>query len=406
MDREQAVSYIGNLPKFSYPLGNEQLEKLLSLLGNPHKELKFIHIAGTNGKGSAAAMLGSILENAGYRVGVFTSPYIIRFNERIRLGRGEIPDNKLAEYTERLADIIENNEIKLSQFAFILALALCYYRNEGCDLVVLEAGLGGRLDATNIIEESLVSVIMSIGLDHTEYLGTTIPEIAREKGGIIKENGSVAAYRSDKSALDVFEQICREKSARLYIAPKVQATEKGFAADGREYALALKGEYQADNAAVVLKTVEILREKGFAISENALEKGFLSAQHRARFERVRENIIVDGAHNSDGIRALCRALDSGAKTAVLAMMEDKAVDDALSQLKGFSEVIVTEIDMPRCMKAAELAKHAEKAGLNVRVIPDCTEAFKTAESCNFAVICGSIYLAGKALEYFDKKGVA
>ncbi len=385
-----AVSYINALPKFTYPLGNEELSKLLALCENPEEHLKFIHIAGTNGKGSAAAMLGSILSEAGYRTGLFTSPYIISFNERIRIGNDEISDDELSFYTNKLKKLTLEHSIKISQFAFILAIAFCYYADKGCDAVVLEAGLGGRLDATNIIKKSLVSVIMSIGLDHTEYLGSTLAEIAREKGGIIKENGDAVIYSGQTDA--VFEEICKKQRANLYIA------DSGFVG----YQLSLGGDYQTKNASVVLKTVEVLRQKGFEISETALKNGFLKARHRGRFERVRDNIIVDGAHNPDGISALSEALESikKEKTAIMAMMEDKAVEDALSSLSGFSKIIATEIDMPRCMKAESLAEKARALGYDVIVSTPSEKAFKMAEKCDFAVVCGSIYLAGEALKYF------
>lgn len=399
-----AIGYILSLPKFSYPLGNEKLAKLLTLLGNPEKGMKTVHIAGTNGKGSAAAMLGSILTAAGYKTGVFTSPYIIKFNERIKIGNTSIPDDKLSALTRSTVRLMTENDAVVSQFAFILAIAFQYYRNEGCDIVILEAGLGGRLDATNVIEESLVSVIMSIGLDHTEYLGSTTAEIAAEKCGIIKNGGSVAAYKSDSAAMDVIRRECARLGAELCVAPDAKWTKNGFVCGGREYPLSLGSEYQAGNAATVLAAVELLRKKGIKISENALCNGFAKTEWRARFEKVRENVIVDGAHNPDGIAALCRALseDDRSKTAVIAMMEDKAIDDSLAELKhGFDNVIVTEIDMPRCMRAQALAEKAEKAGFSVTLIPDCRDAFAEAERCGFAVICGSIYLAGKALEYFD-----
>ena len=295
MTENQALDYILALPKLTYPLGNGQLKELLSVLGNPQSSLKFIHIAGTNGKGSAAAMLGSILTEAGYKTGVFTSPYIISFNERIRIGKENISGTPLAYFTTLVSDTMNKHNIRLSQFAFILAVALLYYKEENCDAVVLEVGLGGRLDATNIIDESLVSVIMSISLDHTELLGNTVAEIAREKCGIIKPNGNVVAYRSAPEAMAVIESCCKEQNATLFVAGESTPTASGFIANNTEYYLSLKGDYQAGNAATVLEAVKVLRLKGFEISESALRAGFENCSHRARFEKVRENIIVDGA---------------------------------------------------------------------------------------------------------------
>lgn len=406
MTENQALDYILSLPKLTYPLGNGQLKELLKILGNPEKDLKFIHIAGTNGKGSAAAMLGSILTEAGYKTGVFTSPFIISFNERIRIGNDNISGEKLAYFTALVLDAMDKHNIKLSQFAFILAVALMYYKAEACDAVVLEVGLGGRLDATNIIEESLVSVIMSISLDHTELLGNTIAEIAQEKCGIIKPNGNVVAYRSEPEAMAVIESCCKKQNASLLVAKDSFPTPEGFKCENHEYTLSLKGEYQAGNAATVLEVVDVLRSKGFEISKNALHSGFENCIHRARFERIRENIIVDGAHNEGGAIALAKALGSinKRKTAVMAMMEDKAVDDVLVILKDcFEKVIVTELDMPRCMSAKNLCEKASALGITAEVEACPENAFAIAEKSEFGVICGSIYLTGKSLKYWEDK---
>ncbi|MEE0943871.1 MAG: folylpolyglutamate synthase/dihydrofolate synthase family protein [Clostridia bacterium] len=406
MTENQALDYILALPKLTYPLGNRHFKKLLSVLGNPQNALKFIHIAGTNGKGSAAAMLGSILTEAGYKTGVFTSPYIISFNERIRIGKKNIGGEKLAYFTSLVSDTMNEHNIKLSQFAFILAVALLYYKEENCDAVVLEVGLGGRLDATNIIDESLVSVIMSISLDHTELLGNTIAEIAKEKCGIIKPNGTVVAYKSSPEAMAVIEKCCKEQNAALFVAGEGRPTPNGFFANNTEYSLSLKGDYQAGNAATVLEAVNVLRLKGFEISETALRTGFENCSHRARFEKVRENIIVDGAHNEGGAKALAKALKSidKRKTAVIAMMEDKAVDDVLFTLKdSFERIIITELDMPRCMSAEKLLGKARKIGIDAVSEPCPEKAFKLAEKEEFAVVCGSIYLTGRALEYWEDK---
>ena len=406
MTENQALDYILALPKLTYPLGNGQLKELLSVLGNPQSSLKFIHIAGTNGKGSAAAMLGSILTEAGYKTGVFTSPYIISFNERIRIGKENISGTQLAYFTTLVSDAMNKHNIRLSQFAFILAVALLYYKEENCDAVVLEVGLGGRLDATNIIDESLVSVIMSISLDHTELLGNTVAEIAREKCGIIKPNGNVVAYRSAPEAMAVIESCCKEQNATLFVAGESTPTASGFIANNTEYYLSLKGDYQAGNAATVLEAVKVLRLKGFEISESALRAGFENCSHRARFEKVRENIIVDGAHNEGGAKALAKALQAinKRKVGIIAMMEDKAVDDVLFILKdSFERVIVTELDMPRCMSAKKLLKKALDIGINAVSEPCPERAFALAEKEDFAVVCGSIYLTGRALEYWEDK---
>lgn len=398
MDYNEALTYIANIPKFAYPLGNKQLETLLARLGKPQNKLRFIHIAGTNGKGSASAMLCEILTRAGYKTGLFTSPFIQRFNERIRIGTQQIDDRALADIVTR----VSAEGVKVSQFAFILACAMVYYSEQVCDFVILEAGMGGRLDASNVIEQSVVSVIMSIGFDHTEYLGDTIEKIAEEKCGIIKKNSLVAAYRNDNAAAKVIEDECKKQSARLFLAPCVQECEGGFLIGDKRYRLGLEGEYQTKNAAAVLAVCDALRYAGVEIPDAALMSGLAQCRWCARFQRVRENVIIDGGHNPDGVDALCRSVDriKGKKTAVVAMMRDKAVDYCIDKLlQSFDEIIVTEIDMPRCISAEELAK---KAGNRARIITPCRKAFAAAEKCpTTAVICGSLYLAGQALDYFE-----
>ncbi len=402
MDYKEALDYIFSLPKLANKLGNDNLRLLLDNLGSPQKKLKFIHIVGTNGKGSAAAMISSVLEQAGYRTGVYTSPYILSFNERIRVGRDNISDADLAKYTKIAKDKLERLNIELSQFAFITAVAFVYYADIGCDIVVLEAGLGGRLDATNVIDESILTVIMSISLDHTELLGDTVEEIAKEKCGVIKKGGRVVAYRNGKNINNVIKKCAADMGAEVFFADDSTSTENGAVIGGRECNLSLSGEFQAKNAAVIIKAVTILNGIGYSISENSLKAGLKNAVHPCRFEKVRDNVIIDGAHNPDAVKMLCNSLKgiSSDKTAVIAMMQDKDIESAIGELKGtFSKVIVTEIDMPRCMKKDALAKLCIKNGIDTE-IAELSDAFKFASESEFAVIFGSIYLSGEAKRYF------
>ena len=205
MNYEQSIDYIHSIPKFCRPLGNANLEKLLTHLDNPQKKLKFIHIAGTNGKGSTAAMTAEILKKSGFKTGLFTSPYLEVFNERIRINGENITDNDLAEYVTRVKAIMEENNALVSEFAFITAVSFLYFYEKQCDIVVLEVGMGGKLDATNVIDSSLVSVICKIGLDHTQYLGDTIEEIAKEKCGIMRNGGTAVSYPNN-DVRDIIEK--------------------------------------------------------------------------------------------------------------------------------------------------------------------------------------------------------
>lgn len=402
MDYKSALDYIFALPKLANKLGNDNLRLLLDSLSAPDRRLKFIHIVGTNGKGSAAAMLGSILSEAGYKTGVYTSPFILAFNERIRIDNENIPDGELARYTEIVKNKLESLNIELSQFAFITAVAFLYYAEKECDIVVLEAGLGGRLDATNVIDESLVSVIMSISLDHTELLGNTVEEIAREKCGIIKKGGRVAAYRNGENINNVIKKRATDMGAEVFFADDSIPTVNGAIIGGKEYELSLSGEFQANNSAVVLKVIEILKSIGHNISHDAIINGLKNTVHPCRFEKVRDNVIIDGAHNPDAVKTLVNAVKSTPKekTAVIATMQDKDAENAIKELKGtFARVIVTEIDSLRCMKKEKLAEICTENGINAETA-DLTDAFKIARESEFAVIFGSIYLAGEAKRYF------
>lgn len=406
MTYEEALSYIHGIPKFRRPLGNEQLENLLGALGNPHKKLKFIHIAGTNGKGSCAAMTAEILKNAGIKTGMFTSPFIVRFNERVQINGEEIGDGELAEYTERVKKAMEENKAYVSEFAFITAAAFLYFYEKQCEVVVLEVGMGGRLDATNVIENSIVSVLMSISLDHTAYLGETVEEIALEKCGIIKENGTVAVYPNPE-VTDIIEAECAKHGAELIVAKAPTVCDGGFLYNGKEYSLALKGSYQPQNAAVVLEIIEVLRKKGYAISENDVKKGLASAKWQARFEYVRENVVIDGAHNPDGIAALKKSLADTEKdiVLVLAMMADKNYEECICDISKIAKfTVATEVDIPRALKAEEIGAVLGKNGAEYSVVPNVKdavgEAVRISGNNGIVCVCGSLYLAGEVKKFF------
>ena len=216
MNYTEAIDYVHAIPKFVRPLGNKKLSGLLDLLGNPQNELKFIHVAGTNGKGSVSTMTAEILTRAGYKTGLFTSPFIEIFNERIRINDDLIADDVLADYITRISETMQENDMQVSEFAFITAVAMKYFADQNCDIVVLETGMGGRLDATNIIPCPECAALTSISLDHTQYLGDTIEEIATEKCGIIKDGGYVVSA-PNKSVCSIIETESEKASANLVL---------------------------------------------------------------------------------------------------------------------------------------------------------------------------------------------
>ena len=286
MTYEEALKYIHSVNWVGSKLGLERTRELLGKLGRPHEQLKFIHIAGTNGKGSTAAMLASILERAGYRTGLYTSPFINRFNERMQVNGEQIPDAVLAELTERIQPYADAMEDAPTEFELITALAMEYFLQEKCDIVVLEAGMGGELDSTNVIGAPEAAVIAAMGLDHVKELGPAMADIARAKAGIIKAGGAVVSYGGNPEADEVFARTCRERGAVLRSPDFLQIVPGPFGLDGQRFSygpwtdlqIPLAGRYQLNNAAVVLETVAVLRERGWAISDAAVRQGLAATR--------------------------------------------------------------------------------------------------------------------------------
>lgn len=404
MNYVETINYIHSTPKFSRTLGNDLLRKLLSKLDNPQRNLKFIHIAGTNGKGSCAIMLSEILTHAGYKTGLFTSPYIEFFNERIKIDGEMIDNDSLADIATKIRGIIETNDTPVSEFALDTAIAFEYFNQENCDVVILETGLGGRLDATNVIDSSILSIITSIGMDHMQYLGNTISEIAAEKCGIIKENGKVIVYpMQEEETKYVIEEFCIKQNAKFIYADLPEILEdNSFLYDGTRYNLSLCGDFQKYNAATVITAVYELRKIGFSISDASLSAGLLAAFNPARMERLSCGLILDGAHNTSAMRELCKSL-SKMNTPLyicIAMMEDKDVSGCIAELAKISpEIIATEIDMPRCLRAESLAAAFAKYDICTHIdkypVSAAKTALKLANNDGTAVVCGSLYLAGE-----------
>lgn len=407
MNYKETIQYIHQIPKFRRPLGNAQLERLLAAAENPQDKLKFIHLAGTNGKGSTAAMIAKMLEAEGYKTGLFTSPYIEEFNERIQINRMNIPNYDLAEHSTRIRKLMEENEAYVSEFAFITAVAFSYFADQYCDFVVLETGMGGRLDATNIVKNTVVSVLTSISFDHMQFLGDTIEEIAQEKCGIIKPGVPVVSYPND-AVRDIIKAAAEENGSELIFATEPEVTENGFIYKKENYKLGLKGAYQPKNAAVALEVAQVLNKYGVALSERSIKKGLETAQWMVRYEFVRENLVIDGGHNIDGMRELRKSLEKEGKKIylVMAMMEDKSFDECIDEISACaSRVYCTQIDMPRCARASEIASAVKCA--EVRITENPVEAVKTAlseaDEDTLVCVCGSLYLAGEIRREFMGK---
>ena len=421
MTYEEALSYIHSICWKGSKLGLDRTRELLGKLDDPQKELKFIHIAGTNGKGSTAAMLSSILEEAGYRVGLYTSPFINRFNERMQVNHQPIPDEELAALTEYVRPHADAMADSPTEFALITALAMGWFARQKCDIVVLEVGMGGELDSTNIIDVPEAAVIAAMGLDHVKELGPTMADIARAKAGIIKEGGRVVSYGGNPEADEVIAAVCRARNASL-CQPDFSAIVPGdFSLEGQTFSykgwrglrIPLVGAYQMNNAAVVLETVEVLRQRGWSVSDEAVRQGLADTRWPARFEVLRRDpvFIVDGGHNPHGIRATAESLSRlfpGRKiTFVTGVMADKDVEHILGLIVPLAEQFFTvRPDNPRAMDAGELAARIEAMGAKATACASVRDGVDRAIQAEgpHGVACalGSLYMSGEVRSCFGK----
>lgn len=437
MTADQAVKYINDHTWSSTRLGLDRTRTLLNRLYDPQKQLKFVHVAGTNGKGSTCAMIGSILKEAGYRVGLYPSPYIEEFNERIQVNGEMIPDEDLAELTGTVAAEADQMEDHPSQFEIITAIGMLYFLKKRCDIVVLEVGMGGRLDSTNVIDPPLAAVITNIGLDHMEYLGDTVEKIAAEKAGIIKPGCDVIVYDNQESVMEVIKEACARNHAGLYetkgFVKPLSHSLKGqiFEYHGENtssvsglYELSLLGLHQVKNAVVALKTIDVLRKKGYVISDDAVARGLKNVRWPARFELLGMEpvFILDGGHNPQCARALTDGISDyipeGRVTFIIGMLADKDYRHTIDIIKpyGVNYVCLTP-ESPRALPAKELeievlkmkaagegvcAMTAENAG-NVVTAATAEEAIKKAEGFGLPVVAfGSLYMAGGIRKAYRK----
>ena len=421
MTYEEALSYIHSICWKGSKLGLDRTRELLGKLDDPQKELKFIHIAGTNGKGSTAAMLSSILEEAGYRVGLYTSPFINRFNERMQVNHQPIPDEELAALTEYVRPHADAMADSPTEFELITALAMVWFARQKCDIVVLEVGMGGELDSTNIIDVPEAAVIAAMGMDHVKELGPTMADIARAKAGIIKEGGRVVSYGGNPEADEVIAAVCRARNASL-CQPDFSAIVPGdFSLEGQTFSykgwrglrIPLVGAYQMNNAAVVLETVEVLRQRGWSVSDEAVRQGLADTRWPARFEVLRRDpvFIVDGGHNPHGIRATAeslRRLFPGRKiTFVTGVMADKDVEHILGLIVPLADQFFTvRPDNPRAMDAGELAARIEAMGAKATACASVQDGVDRAIQAEgpHGVACalGSLYMSGEVRSCFGK----
>lgn len=407
----------------------KRMHTLLDKLGNPHRSLKTIHIAGTKGKGSTAAMIASILTAGGYRVGLYTSPHLISPRERIRIGDRLIREEEFSSFMFKIKSAVEKLEpLRPTFFEIYTALAFDYFYQKGVDIAVIEVGLGGRLDATNVIEP-LVGVITPISIDHVKQLGDSIISIAREKAGIIKPNLEVIISRQEDSVIPLFQRVCQDRKAVLYRVgtdikfKPIRANSKYqiFQVEGllRRYNslfLPLLGEHQLWNAATAIGVVEILHRYGFKVSQKYIERGLRRVSWPGRIQIIskRPPLLVDCAHNGDSAQSLARFLkESYARkkiVLVLAILKNKEVDaigKALCPLA--SQVIITRVNSPRALPPEEIWSKIKRYLNSKPIIEDSVKlaldkAKKITGKGGLICVTGSVYLVGEVLDLVkDKK---
>lgn len=417
MNYDEAIAYIHETLKFGSKLGLHNIGMLLKLMGDPQKKLKFVHVAGTNGKGSTTAFISNILMEAGYRTGIYISPFIQRFTERIRIGNDEISREELADITvfvkagvDKMLAMGENHP---TEFELVTAIAFEYFYRKGCEIVVLEVGLGGRFDSTNIIDTPEVAVITTIGYDHTDRLGKTLPEIAFEKAGIIKPGGDVVIYGQSREVEQVFEKACTERGANLY---KIDFSDLGlheFNIDGQIFSfsgyknlkIGLLGKHQTHNAAVAVKATELLKTRGYNISEDNLRRGLSNTKWPGRLEVLSRNpvLIIDGAHNTEGAAVLRKALDEyfpgRPVTFIMGVLSDKDYKAMMKiVLPSCKRLFAVTTGSPRALPADTLAEAAMSYCKNVQISDTIERAVSrcmdTASADEIICAFGSLYYIG------------
>ncbi|MCU9806745.1 MAG: bifunctional folylpolyglutamate synthase/dihydrofolate synthase [Paraclostridium dentum] len=422
MNYNEALQFIHESHKFGMRLGLDNIKKLLELLGNPQNNLKIIHVAGTNGKGSTCSFISSILKESGYKVGLYTSPFLETFTERIRVNGENIREEEVGKIVslikEKIEIMVSEGYSYPTEFEIVTAMAFYYYNQEKVDFVALEVGLGGRYDATNVIDKPVVSAITSISLDHTGILGDTLAKIAFEKGGIIKENCPTIVYPQQEEASEVIKNICAEKKSK-YIecdfknieikSSNINSQIYNCNINGKELRdleIKLIGDHQIKNSIVALNVIEYLNDiKITNISEENIRKGLLETKWPGRIEKISENpmFIIDGAHNEEGAKSLANSIDkyfeNKNKILVIGMLEDKDIDSVLDLLiPKFNKVITTTPDNPRAIDANKLKEKIERYNIEVTCEPNIKEAvdyaLKISNKDDVIISAGSLYMIG------------
>ena len=421
MNYEEAMQYIHAVQWAGHKPGLSRTRTLLAALGDPHRQLKFVHVAGTNGKGSTAAMLAACLQAAGYRVGLYTSPFINRFNERIQVDGEQIPDRALVQLVEQVKPAADAMADVPTEFEIITALGMLWFAQQRCDIVVLEVGLGGTLDSTNVIDPPECAVITALGMDHVKELGPTLAEIASAKAGIIKPGSPVVSYGGAPEADAVIARAAARQNAPLTVVDFAKLNVRGGDLDGVNFdfdgleniRLPLIGSYQPKNAAVAITALRVLRQRGWNIPESAVRQGLERVSWPGRFELLRHSpaFLLDGSHNAHGMRATVQSLRDrfpGQKFVfLLSIMADKDVDEMLELLLPLAKRFVTvAAHTPRAMPAQTLAEHIRVRGGMAEPAPSIEAGVARAVALGGSgPVCalGTLYFSGEVRTAFAQQ---
>lgn len=422
MNYEQAIEFIHSTYKFGSKLGLQNITKLTELLGNPQNSYKIIHIAGTNGKGSTSNMIHDVLMASGYKAGLFISPYLEEFTERIQVNKQHIDKDSLARITqlvkEKIDIMIKEGYNHPTEFEVVTAIGFKYFQEQNIDFLVLEVGLGGRFDATNVVNNTLVSVITSISYDHMEYLGDTLEKIAFEKAGIIKENSNVVVYPQQDEILNVIRDVAKSKGTSVYETDKNNIIKLKGNLTGQwfkylktdvfnlsEAKINFLGEHQLYNVLTALRTLEIIKRDGFNITENSIVEGLKTCRFAGRFEILSENpvIILDGGHNINGIEYFSKAIkenfDENKIILFFGMLKDKNPEDVLPYILPLcKEVYTLTPNNPRAMKSTYLSelinKHSDIKAIPLDDYNQIIPVIKNINENDIIAFVGSLYMIG------------
>jgi len=418
MSYNRAIEYLFNLQKFGIKFGLSKTENLLEAFGNPHLGRNYIHIAGTNGKGSVAAFMGSILQEAGYKVGLYVSPHLVRFTERFRINGTEISRDETVALIEELQNAVNADEPP-TFFEAVTAMAILHFARQKTDIAIMEVGMGGRLDATNVITP-LVTGITNISMEHQEYLGNRLSHIAMEKAGVIKKGVDVVTAAGQPEIIEQLRSVAEERGApfwRVGKDVKYRSTPSGLHFFGqrrklKDLQLGLRGIHQSRNAALALGMLERLETKGFPHTTEQIRKGLKKADWPGRMQIIEENplILLDGAHNAAAVKALARSIRKDFSyekmILVIGVMADKDIAALLRAIVPISDRVL--YTRPVYARAADPRVLKEKAPpLNVpgEIIPSLAQALKRAKAIatpkDLIVVCGSLFTVGEALSFLD-----